>query len=43
MSSNWQEASLGLSWWLDERAVVKADLQRRDDPNGNNIDKTDLI
>lgn len=39
VSSNWQEASLGLSWWLDERAVVKADLQRRDDPNGNNIDK----
>lgn len=39
VSSNWQEKSLGISWWLDERAVVKADLQRRDDPNGNNIDK----
>ena len=39
VSSNWQEQSLGISWWLDERAVVKADLQRRDDPNGNNTDK----
>lgn len=39
VSSNWQEKALGLSWWLDERAVVKADLQRRDDPNGNNTDK----
>ena len=39
VSSNWQEKSLGISWWLDERAVVKADLQRRDDPNGNNTDK----
>lgn len=39
VSSNWQEASLGLSFWLDERAVVKADLQRRDDPDGSKIDK----
>lgn len=36
--SEWRETSVGLNWWLHERAVVKADLQRRDDPNPLNID-----
>lgn len=37
--SKWQETSLGVNWWLDERAVVKADLQRRDDPVAANEDQ----
>lgn len=30
--SEMTEANVGVSWWLHERAVVKADLQFRDDP-----------
>lgn len=37
--SEWQETSVGINWWLHERAVVKADLQRRDDPNPLNTDQ----
>ncbi|HCT41948.1 MAG TPA: porin [Moraxellaceae bacterium] len=39
VNTNWQEKSVGVSWWLHERAVVKADLQRRDDPKGSNKDQ----
>lgn len=39
VNTNWQEKSVGVNWWLHERAVVKADLQRRDDPNGSNKDQ----
>jgi hypothetical protein len=28
-----------VNWWLHERAVVKADLQFRDDPMTGNIDQ----
>lgn len=38
-NSEWQETSVGINWWLHERAVVKADLQRRDDPNPANTDQ----
>lgn len=37
--SEWTEQSIGVNWWLHERAVVKADLQRRDDPNAANVDQ----
>lgn len=37
--SEWSEQSLGVNWWLHERAVVKADLQFRDDPNLANKDQ----
>lgn len=37
--SEWQESSVGVNWWLHERAVLKADLQRRDDPNPANPDQ----
>jgi len=36
--SQWTEQSVGVNWWLHERAVVKADLQFRDDPNPANVD-----
>lgn len=37
--SEWTEQSVGVNWWLHERAVVKADLQFRDDPNPANVDQ----
>lgn len=37
--SEWTEQNIGLNWWLHERAVVKADLQFRDDPNPANVDQ----
>lgn len=37
--SEWTEQSVGVNWWLHERAVVKADLQSRDDPNPANVDQ----
>jgi hypothetical protein len=30
---------VGVNWWLHERAVVKADLQHREDPNPANPDQ----
>lgn len=39
VDSEWQESSVGVSWWLHQRAVVKADLQRREDPNPANPDQ----
>jgi len=39
VDSEWKEKSLGVSWFLDPRAVVKADLQRREDPVAGNTDQ----
>lgn len=39
VDSEWQEHSVGVNWYLDPRAVVKADLQRRDDPVAGNTDQ----
>jgi hypothetical protein len=39
VDSEWTEQSVGVNWWLHERAVVKADLQFRDDPVTGNIDQ----
>lgn len=38
-SSDWQESSVGVNWWLHERAVVKADWQHRDDPAASKKDQ----
>lgn len=37
--SEWKDTSVGVNWWLHERAAIKADLQRRDDPNPANKDQ----
>ncbi len=37
-SSDWRETSVGVNWWLHERAVVKADWQWRDDPDPAKVD-----
>lgn len=37
--SEWTDQAVGVNWWLHERAVVKADLQFRDDPNPANKDQ----
>lgn len=38
-SSEFQETVLGVNWYLHQRAVVKADLQRRDHPDGSKVDE----
>lgn len=38
-SSEFQETVLGVSWHLHERAVVKADVQRRDHPDRSKTDE----
>lgn len=39
VSSQWEEINVGVNYWIAERAVVKADLQRRDDPVNANEDQ----
>lgn len=38
-SSQYQETVLGVNWYLHERAVVKADVQHRDNPDGSKVDE----
>lgn len=38
-SSEYQETVVGVNWYLHERAVVKADLQHRDNPDRNKVDE----
>lgn len=38
-SSEYQESVVGANWYLHERAVVKADLQRRDHPDPARVDE----
>lgn len=38
-SSEFQETVVGVNWYLHERAVVKADLQHRDNPDRTKVDE----
>lgn len=38
-SSQYQESVVGVNWYLHERAVVKADLQHRDNPDRTKVDE----
>lgn len=38
-SSQYQESVVGVNWYLHERAVLKADVQRRDNPDRTKVDE----
>lgn len=39
VSSQYQETVVGVNWYLHERAVVKADVQHRDNPDATKVDE----